>query len=268
MKFFITDESNITKDNKFDFFVYGGLIVDDTEIKNLAKKLIGIKRGLNIKENRPIKWPNINWNNEGILDANLHSKIKSDILDVVSKSNAKILICLSPQDFYHDINIFGLKIRQSIDRDKYLRAQIYGINSSVSKFNKYLDSINDVGIVLSDTFEQQYTKELTDHCLSLFPDGCYTKLDNVIYPIIQINNEHSEIHQINDVVLGAITCSLREMEKNFIPIIKNNFLGYSESGFDSVINSGINIYPKNIKTQQMREKVEKLKEKFKRLMIQ
>lgn len=44
MKFFITDESNITRDKKFEFFVYGGLIVDEECLYSLSKKILELKK--------------------------------------------------------------------------------------------------------------------------------------------------------------------------------------------------------------------------------
>jgi len=268
MKFFIIDESNIKKDEKFEFFVYGGLIVDDSEIRVLSKQLIDIKRSFNIEEKRPIKWPNFNWDNKGQLDPEIHAKIKEAVLVLVNKSSSKIIIYLSPHDFYHTWNIaLGFKLKSRMDPEKYLRAQKYAINVCLNKFNLYLSELKENGMVLADSFVEQFNHVLTEHCLSLYPDGKDRKLDKIIYPVVQVNNECSEIHQINDVILGAITFSMREMAQNFMPIIKDNFWGASEDGFSTILNKGINIYPREIKTPQLKEKIGKLKEKFDRLMI-
>jgi hypothetical protein len=268
MKFFITDETNITRNDKFDFFVYGGMVVDELELKSLSKKIISLKKGFNIKEDRPIKWPNVKWNGEGVLDLDIHSRIKSLILEMVGRSKCKIIICLSPQDFYHNNTIIErLKIKSKIDPEKHLRTQKYALNACLGKFDKLLLDTNDFGMILADSFNEQHRTELTKHSLSLYPSGGERELKNIVYPIIQVNNEHSHIHQINDVVLGAITYSMREMAENFLPIIKNNFWGSSDDGFLTIEGKGISIYPKKIATPQMEEKVQKLKEKFSRLIV-
>jgi len=264
MKFFITDETNITKDDKFEFFVYGGLVVDESEMRGMSRKVLALKKGFNIKKERPIKWGNINWKKEGVLDIEIHEKVKKEILSLVQKSNSKIIISLSPHDFYHEINFVSFKLKQN--SEKYLRAQTWALNACLNKFNKYLENINKRGIVIADTFNEEHKNKITEHCFQLYPDGQDMPLNNIVYPTMQVTNEYSQIHQINDVVLGAITYSMREMTHNFMPIIKDNFWRSDIFDYNSILNKGLNIYPKNVHSTELKEKIQKLEAKFKRLI--
>ncbi len=266
MRFFITDETNIKKDDKFEFFVYGGLVISELEVKALSRKLLALKRRFNIRKERPIKWNNINWKREGILDPEIHKNIKNEILNLVNQSNAKIIISLSPHDFYHTKTFIGIRINTIFNHENYLRTLKFGVNTCLHRFNKYIESMHEKGIILADTFDHRYCPDMKDHCFSLYPDGSGEfPLSNIIYPVIQMENEYSQIHQINDIVLGAITYSMREMAENFFPIIKDNFWKGSDN-YLSIFGHGINIYPKSIATAHIQEKKEKLVQKFKRLM--
>lgn len=260
MKFFITDESNISKDHKFDFFIYGGLVIDEKDVRKLSEKIINIKKSFNLKKERPIKWDNINWKKEGCLDKDIHRKIKELILETISKSDCKIIICLSPQDFYHDLS-FVDKIKEVINSQKHKRTQEYAINSSLGRFNSYLDSLDEKGMVLADTFNTSFKEYITSHCFSIFP----IEHPNIIYPIIQLDNEYSQLHQINDIVLGSITCSMKEASYNFLPLLRDNFWIINDD-ITTIFRKGINIYPKNTNNPDMISKIQIVKEKFKRLL--
>ena len=264
MKFYITDESNISKDSKFDFFVYGGLVVDDSEMHKLCSKIFGFKQSLGIKKERPIKWNNFNWNGEGTLDVTKHSKIKELILNLISRSNCEIIICLSPQDFYHDTSFTG-KIKSIINPGLHLRTQKYAITDCLKKFNSYLEDKGVNGIVIADMFSTGSKKDMGLHCFSLYPDGDGTRLDQIIYPVIQIDDHYSQIHQINDVVLGAIVFSMKEGVHNFLPQLKENFWK-KDSDYLTILRRGINIYPRAPKLKSLEDKIKNLEEKFKRLI--
>ena len=71
------------------------------------------------------------------------------------------------------------------------------------------------------------------------------------------------MHQINDVVLGAVQHSLKEISYNFLPIIKNNFWTNNKTGH--IMKHGFNIYPVNPRTDYMKNKLAFLESKFIRL---
>ncbi len=267
MKFFITDETNIVENCEFKFFIYGGLVVDESDMRSLCRKVLALKRGKNIDENRPIKWTNVKWGKEPKLDNAVHTEIKDEMLTLVGKSECKIILYLSPQDFYHINTIAGIKIKRSIDNTKHLQTQQYAVNVCLGKFNEYLNSINKRGVVIADTFVDSFKKEMTSHCFETFSKGTnYSKLERVILPIMQIGNEYSQIHQLNDIVLGAIQFSLRESSYNFLPKIKDNFWKSHTANYMTVFGNGVNIYPKTAKSEHIRKITVETKEKFIRLI--
>jgi len=266
MKIFFVDDSNISIDRKLEFFLYGGIAVDESDVLKLVKFLYGLKRDQRIKQERPIKWENINWHKEGILDPGKHKKIKEEVLNFVGQSSCKIIIYLAPHDFYHKIDSKKLpqEIKFIIDPQKQIRALKFALNICLQKFNSYLDEDNNLGLVFADEFGgKKIKKYLTDYCFTLCPQGTRVSgLEHIVYPVINIDSEYSSVHQINDIVLGAIQHSLKEITYNFIPIIKKNFWGDGKQ----IMGKGINIYPKKPKVQYIERKLETTQNKFKRLI--
>ena len=265
MKVFFIDDSNIAIDRKLEFFIYGGLIVDEKNIFELVKFLYNLKQREKIKQERPIKWENINWRKEGSLKPEKFKKIKEEILRFVGQSSCEIIIYLAPHDFYSKINVKKWpKIEFTVNQEKQIKALRFALNICLQKFNSYLEENKSLGLIFADEFGgKKVKKELGQYCFRLCPEGTkFSNLEQIVYPIINIDSEYSAIHQINDVVLGAIQHSLKELTKNFIPVIKKNFWKKNKE----IIGNGINIYPKNPKTQKIERKLNILKEKFKRLV--
>lgn len=104
------------------------------------------------------------------------------------------------------------------------------------------------------------------HCFDLYPSGVDVELNRIVSPVIEMDNEYSHIHQVNDVVLGAITTSMREMEHNFLPIIRDNFLKIGDD-HSTIIDNGICIYPKRSSSPLIVQKITTLGSKFQRLLI-
>lgn len=263
MKLFITDETNITKDEKFDFFVYGGLILNIQDAKGLALKLSEIKNKYNVEPQRPIKWTNEKWRNNGILEPQKHKQIKDEILSIVSTSDCKILIYLAPNYFHHTKSFAGFELYHHFDSQKYVQSQKYALNVCCFKFDKLLKEQDLWGIVLTDKFAQNTEKDLVEFCYSLYPHGGDYLYERIALPIMHLDNEYSSLHQFNDVVLGAIAYSMKEMTHNFLPKLKNNFL-CDASG--KINGSGIHIYPKHPTTHGIKMKLEVIYKKFERLL--
>lgn len=267
MKLFFVDDSNITKEEYLSFFIYGGIIVDGNTIRDLIKCFLKIKLDHNIDPNIEIKWDNINN-----LDPTEAKTLKNDILKLVKTSDCKIIIYLAPQDFYHNIRSKikkgKLSIKSRIDPDKYIRSLKYATNVCMQKFNQYLEEINNIGLVLAD--ESGYCKkEMRSYYFSLYPEGTEkTQLNRIAYIIIPVDSCYSQMHQVNDIVIGAIQYSLKEFKYNFLPLLKNNFWSKKIlSGKLNIINEyGFNVYPKKPKTPKMQKMLKILSEKFRKLI--
>jgi hypothetical protein len=263
MKIFITDETNLKKDDKFEFFVYGGLVVNEEDIKDLSVKLLSLKEDFDIDKDRPIKWNNINWNKKGELNPEIHKRIKDKIIDEIVNSNCEIIIYLSPNDFHHDSIFSSLGLMtHKFNQDKFIRTQKFAMNVCCFKFDQLLIRESQLGLVFADKFMDTINPELTNFCHGLYPNGGDYKYKNISMPIMQLDNEKSLLHQYNDVILGAINFSMREMSFNFLPRLKNSF--YSVDG--KINKYGINIYPKRTDNPVTRKQLERLGDKFNRLL--
>jgi hypothetical protein len=195
------------------------------------------------------------------------AKIKNELLDLIQKSNCKIIVCLIPQTFSHSRKSVGFEIREVFDRDKHITQQTYAINLYLEKYNEYLQESKDLGIVIIDSFEQGYKKELIKYCFEMFPGGTgRSTLNNIVYPVIEVDNEYSQIHQINDVILGAIAHSLKELSHNFLPIIRDNFWCKSSKDKWSIMGRGFNTYPVNPRMDWLKLSLMNINSKFLRLV--
>jgi hypothetical protein len=263
MKVYFIDETNTTNNTQMEFVIFGGLVVEPEEIRSASIALLELKQKFGIKKERPIKWPNVNWKGEGILDKNLHAQIKNEILKIVSKSKFRIIVNLTPQFFYHSSKLVGSEIKQVIDIDKQEKEFGYAINLTFENFNQYLKETKDCGFVIADSFAQNLRESMVEHCLSLFPKGTNrSELEKIVYPIIELKNEYSPIHQINDVVLGAISYSLMESGHNFLPILKNNFWCRDPQNKETIIDAGFNIYPSVPRNLGLKISLQKITDKF------
>lgn len=262
MRLLIADECNLTWDDKFDFFVYGGIVINEQDIKPLAEELLGLKKKSGIEKIRPIKWTNNKWKGSPVLDSEIHADIKTKVLDLIASTQSKIIVCLSPQVFYHKVNNDYTKM--VIDPETQKRTQEYALNDVLEKFNWFLEEEGELGMVLADNFGDSLKSHMHEHCVGLFPKST---LDRIVHPVIQLDNQHSYLHQINDVVLGAIYYSLREMELNLLPKLKDSFwMGKSGSSYPDILEKGFTVYPQLPRRLKLAENKKNLQKKFLRLI--
>lgn len=263
MHIFVIDDCNNAWDDRLNFFMYGGIVVPESEMLSLAREILNIKNIASVPKERPLKWSNNKWKNRGPLDEALHAKLKNDVLYTIASSRCKIIICLSPQRFYHRYTKSGLKVKMRIDPNTQKRTQQYALNDALGKFQDYLKEVDQVGMVLADRFGDSLKIDMDQHCFSMFPNNSHT---NIVHPVIQVENEYSHLHQINDIVLGAVYFSLREMGHNFLPILRNNFWTTGSNDFDFILGRGFNIFPLLAKVNSFKVENQRLKDKFLRLV--
>lgn len=267
MQIFITDDTNIAWDHRFNFFVYGGLVLSGLTARSLAQQLIMLKNCFSIPNIRPIKWSNSRWNGQAPLEGSVHKGLKQQILDAVAASDAKIIVCLSPQGFYHIPIVVEEGIRYSIDNETQKRTQEYGLSDALEKFNRYLYTIDDVGIVFADRFGDGIKAHMDNHCRQIFCAPVGSRFSNIVHPVLQIDNEDSYLHQINDVVLGSVYFSLRDIGFNFLPVIRNNFWLNSVGDYKSILGYGFSIYPLVPRADHYKAVKLQLEERFLRLLL-
>ncbi len=267
MELLIADECSLTWDTQVGFFIYGGIVVNETEARPLAIKLLEIKQKYTLPKERPVKWNNAKWNGS-TLDEEVHKNIKDEVLTIFTESSAKIIVCMSPHQFYHNPSLGkDGKIIMSIDPATQTRSHEYGMNDLLGKFSRYVGNEN-YGMVLADEFGSAVKAHMEAHCANSFPENSKYNIDNIIHPVIQLNNEGSYLHQINDVVLGAIYFSFREMEHNFLPRIKNNFWAVDSGTGLKITGNGFNIYPLRPQYEWCQTANRNLQLKFNRLISQ
>lgn len=266
MKIFITDESNLSRESRLEFFAYGGIIVDGSESRLMTQELERIKLEANIPLERPLKWNNTKWNREPPIDSAKHALLKDKILEIFSASNSKIIVYLAPQDFYHTIGIVRRVFKFSIDPERQKQAMEWAMNVCLHKYDRLLTQSDDYGVVIADAFgSSDLRQHMREHCFGLFPNGGhFSKFERISYPTIFIDDEYSELHQINDVVLGAVQFSLKEMAHNLLPRLRDNFWCSDPTNSTTILGKGFDVYPK--KEGMYSKKIKTLKDKFLRLV--
>lgn len=262
MKIFFTDETNISRDRQLEFFVFGGVIVEISQIRPIVARLNEIKHGRGIDIYRPIQWSN---KGREPLDPTVHTLIKADVLSLVSEMDFSIIMYLTLQDLYHRYTIEDdFDMRAVIDLNLRKRTQQYAMNVCTHKFNSVLENDKDLGMILTDSFDNSIEDHMANHCMRLFYEGGdFSQLTNIFYTAIQTDEECSPLHQINDVVLGAVQHSLKELHKNFLPNLKNKFLADSDG---IIIGHGFSVYPLRPAVPEYKEAIQKVVEKFDRLI--
>lgn len=266
MKILIADECSVAWDDKVSFFIYGGIVVDESEARPLVEDFLEIKKKYGLPKERPIKW---NRAVRGVkaLDKDIHRAIKDEILELFSESDARIIVCLSPHQFYHSLKIKSNdKAVMSIDPDVQLRTHEYGLNDLLEKFDRYVGD-GGSGMVLVDRFGGAVKNHMDKHCRAMFPEGTERYgYSNIVLPVIQVDDGDSYLHQINDIVLGAIYTSLREMGINLLPRIRKNFWAADSGDGPKIKGNGFTVYPQKPRRKWSLEAKIKMEDKFKRLI--
>jgi hypothetical protein len=158
-------------------------------------------------------------------------------------------------------------IKFIIEHEKYVIALKYATNICLQKFNQYLAEIGEKGLVFADE-AGSCRKEIQKYYFSIYPKGTgFNSLNQIVYAVIPIDSWYSQIHQINDVIIGAIHHSLKEYKYNFLPYLKGNFWSKTIQNITSINGYGFNVYPKKAKTISMQRMLERVVEKFNRRIL-
>ncbi|MBI2054645.1 MAG: DUF3800 domain-containing protein [Candidatus Sungbacteria bacterium] len=261
---FFTDESNVQGSDaqEYDLSIYGGLILDEVKFRELTNFLYELKRKYVLKQQIELKWGfHEVWKNMvkvGHIDKNFtaqnqpalykssredYDKLKEEVLDEISRTKAKVIVAVRPN------KLLGSSIGQRVE---------YSIDAVARKFEKVLGREKDFGIILADELRKKLKGEDVidyEYILELCYNGSgLIHLDRLISIVPTVDSCISPIHQINDILLGAIQYYMLEFirklkgkDKNFnlatrlMGKISKNF--YRSRGGRYTINSGLLLYP-------------------------
>lgn len=290
MLIFFTDESYVygQEMEQYGLSIYGGLILDKTLFRDLTNFLYDLKERYFLPQKVELKWRyEMVWDemrrfgplskevtkktHPDIFETYKHdyNKLKEEILDKVAGSKAKIVVAIRPN------RLLNASLEEKVR---------YSLEAVCRKFEKILQSKNDLhGLVLADELVKRLKDEETidyEYILNLCYDGSGSvSMDRVISVIPTINSRISPIHQINDILLGAIqyyslefmrtlkdeSWDMKEAKRLFSKFV-GNF--YKSSTGSYTINNGILFYPPKNSRQATKagiflDKLEaKLKEDF------
>ncbi len=264
---FFADESIVNRGGAedYDLSIYGGIVLDEATFDELSQFIYKIKDKYVLPQELEIKWRfESYWENmikvryleKGITKKTHpalymsfkpdHAQLKNQILEKIAASSAKIIIAIRPN------KLLGASDEQKIE---------YSIGAVARKFEKLLQKTNDLGIILADELPKRInSKSVIDHqyILKLCCRGSGTiHFKHLISIVPTINSSISPIHQINDVLLGAVQYYILEFIRQLSDPTRNadqargilskiigNFLKAQPGQF--VINNGILMYPPKV----------------------
>ena len=264
---FFTDESIADKGGaeEYKMSIYGGLILSELSFKELNKYVYQLKDRYVLPQQLEIKW-NFEqyWKNMrkvGYLEKDVtkkthpslyesfredHKKLKNQILEKVAATDLEIIVVIRPN-----------KLLRATEEQEVK----YSIAALARKFEKLLQAKNELGIMLADELEEKINPDAVikyEYILELCSRGSGSvSFDRLISIVPTIYSHVSPIHQINDIVLGAIQFYILEfirklenpaknvdVSKEILEKIVGKFLRSDRGSY--VINNGILMYPPKV----------------------
>ncbi|MFA5261941.1 MAG: hypothetical protein WC450_12000 [Candidatus Omnitrophota bacterium] len=261
---FFADESYVDggEAREYKLSIYGGLILDEDSFRKLTNFIYDLKDSYVYPQELELKWRFEKvWDNMrkiGRIDKSItktthpelfrslkndYDELKKKVLNEVSGSAAKIIIAVRPDGFLNISN------RKSIE---------YSIGAAARKFEKLLEREGKFGIILADELPKKVKDNAVmdyEYIIQLCCRGSNAvSFHHLISIVPTINSNVSPIHQINDIVLGAVQYYILEfirkindpsrdmdLAKSLVTQFKDNFYKSIDNRY--IINSGILLYP-------------------------
>lgn len=190
MHVLLVDEANMPP-KEGQFFLYGGLIVEATEIPKLSRKVDVIRQRYGYGPG-----DNLKFSNQSGIDADTHVRVKKKVLRQIEKAGGQFIV-----------NVVLDRILASQEPTDYAEKAINVITQRYHEFLTYHDSH---GIVLMDRVDRsQVNKTLNDMASRFqsglqFPEG-YRKVNDRILLFGMTNNNSSNLSSCADIVLGSFS---------------------------------------------------------------
>ena len=270
---FFTDESAVSGGGaeEYNVSIYGGLILKEETIRSLSQFLYKLKDRYVLPQEVEIKWRFASyWENlkaVGYIDRSFtkklnpdayesfkadHLLIKNEIIEEVARSNAEIVVAVRPNQ------LLRASDEQIVE---------YSIAAVARKFEKVLKREEEYGIILADELPKRLNQNaVIDHqyILKLCCRGSGTVAFNRLVSIVPtVNSKVSPIHQVNDMVLGAVQYYILEFirtsndptwnmdtAREVLRKLVSNFHLDSEGTY--IINNGILLYPPKVNRRNTR----------------
>lgn len=264
MLIFFTDETYVhaKEVSAYGLSIYGGLILTEDDISDLTSFLYKIKDNYVLPQELELKWSFVSvWEKMkrvGHIDKSFtksshpelydslkedYNKLKNEVIKKVSESSVRIVVAIRPN------NLLGGSEIKNIE---------YSIAAVTKKFKKILESKNEVGIILADELRPKLQSSDTinyQYILKLCKFGFDPSAEDRLLSIVPtIDSCISPIHQINDIVLGALQYYMLQFMKNIgdkghsmdkarelLGSLVEKFYKTGREGY--IINNGILLYP-------------------------
>lgn len=264
MYIFFTDEtkSQGKEGREYDLSIYGGLILEKKQIKDLTNFVYDLKDSYLYPQTLELKWRfKTVWDNmkkvgfisEEFMYRNkpdLYNSVKDDynilksrIINKIASSSVKIVVAIRPNRLLH------------ASEEKDIE---YSVGAITKKFKKILLDHDKCGIILADELRKKLSSnDVIDYQYIL--DLCSSnsqRIDNdrLLQIVPTVDSCISPIHQINDILLGYIQYYMLEFmrklnnenwdmtrAKEFLSKIVDKFHKSRTGGY--IINNGILLYP-------------------------
>ena len=270
MFIFFTDETKVQGEegHNYDLSIYGGLVLDKDQIRELTNFIYKLKDRYFYPQELELKWRfKTVWEQMKKLKIsedfkyeekpNLYTGIKEDyeivkneILEKISQSSVNIVVAIRPNGLLHT------------SEEKNIE---YSVGAVTKKFRKILDDHDKTGVILADELRKKLSNDDTIDYQYILKLGSSDRqniiVDRLLLIVPTVDSCISPIHQINDILLGAIQYYILEfmrklkdenwdtsMAKDLFSKIVKKFYKSKKGGY--IINNGILLYPpKNSRRQ-------------------
>jgi hypothetical protein len=92
--YFITDETNVTKTETTEFFIYGGLVLSDEQLSVITADITSIRQRYGFNPNDSLKF-DTNSRPPQVTQQN-HANAKNDVIEACCRAGAKFIVYTDP----------------------------------------------------------------------------------------------------------------------------------------------------------------------------
>lgn len=192
MYYLFADETNTTPkhDQRVTFFVYGGLIVPDSEISSIDQEIRRIRTENGYSNTDSLKFDSRTRPEEVSIEA--FGKIKNEIVELAASKGCVLLLYVCHHEIARNIGL-GTTIK-------------WGADHIISKFNRFLAAKDSEGIVvmdrLSDTTEYSLLVEKFTKGLIYPQKGTTVPLERIKLFASSCDNA-SHLSSLADIIIGT-----------------------------------------------------------------
>ncbi|WP_108127316.1 DUF3800 domain-containing protein [Saccharospirillum mangrovi] len=251
MNIFIADETNNEPSEQVKFFIYGGIIVDSTNVRNIVSDVRNLRNELRISDNEKLKF------NIRSCPTNLsrteHTEAKSRILDIAATNNVRVIINC---------------VLHAIARNNS-KNELVEMTSATAfrRFNDYCSETHTPGFVMADQWPVDNGFGFLESCINggiSYRGGTTARLP-WIHAFSQVSDNSTPLMSVADIVLGSFRWCINNQDKTdvntaLMPRIAGLMWYSGATNNRSILNRGLNFSPREVLVEKYKDQYTELYE--------